>query len=82
MVVRYGGSISAEHGIGIAKLDFVTSARSAGDLAVMRKVKAALDPDGILNPGVLLPPGVTCDSPRNQYRPRSVAGADGCSSAR
>ena len=56
MVVRYGGSISAEHGIGIAKLDFVTSARSAGDLAVMRKVKAALDPDGILNPGVLLPP--------------------------
>ncbi len=57
MVVRRGGSISAEHGVGVAKLGFVTAARSPGDLAVMRRVKAALDPDGILNPGVLLPPG-------------------------
>jgi FAD/FMN-containing dehydrogenase len=56
MVIQRGGSISAEHGVGIAKLDFVTAARSAGDLAVMRRVKSALDPDGILNPGVLLPP--------------------------
>jgi len=56
MVLQRGGSISAEHGVGVAKLDFVTAARSAGDLTVMRKIKAALDPDGILNPGVLLPP--------------------------
>jgi D-lactate dehydrogenase len=56
MVIQRGGSISAEHGIGVAKLDFVTAARSAGDLAVMRRVKGALDPLGILNPGVLLPP--------------------------
>jgi FAD/FMN-containing dehydrogenase len=56
MVIERGGSISAEHGIGIAKLEFVSAARSAGDLAVMRRVKAALDPAGILNPGVLLPP--------------------------
>jgi FAD/FMN-containing dehydrogenase len=56
LVIRHGGSISAEHGIGVAKLDFVTAARSAGDLTVMRRVKAALDPLGILNPGVLLPP--------------------------
>lgn len=56
MVIERGGSISAEHGVGVAKLDFVTAARSAGDLEVMRRVKAALDPGGILNPGVLLPP--------------------------
>jgi FAD/FMN-containing dehydrogenase len=56
MVLRRGGSISAEHGVGVAKLGFVTAARSAGDLAVMRRVKDALDPSGILNPGVLLPP--------------------------
>jgi len=56
MVIRRGGSISAEHGVGVAKLGFVSSARSAGDLTVMRRVKNALDPGGILNPGVLLPP--------------------------
>jgi D-lactate dehydrogenase len=56
MVIQRGGSISAEHGVGIAKLDFVTAARSSGDLTVMRRMKSALDPGGILNPGVLLPP--------------------------
>ena len=55
MVIDRGGSISAEHGVGIAKLDFVTAARTPGDLTVMRRVKGALDPAGILNPGVLLP---------------------------
>jgi FAD/FMN-containing dehydrogenase len=56
MVILRGGSISAEHGVGVAKLDLVSAARSAGDLTVMRRVKDALDPSGILNPGVLLPP--------------------------
>jgi len=56
MVIERGGSISAEHGVGVAKLDFVRAARSAGDLTVMQRVKNALDPLGILNPGVLLPP--------------------------
>jgi FAD/FMN-containing dehydrogenase len=56
MVIQRGGSISSEHGVGVAKLDFVAAARSAGDITVMRRVKDALDPGGILNPGVLLPP--------------------------
>ena len=56
MVILRGGSISAEHGVGVAKLDLVSAARSAGDLTGMRRVKDALDPSGILNPGVLLPP--------------------------
>lgn len=55
MVVARRGSISAEHGVGIAKLAFVGAARSPGDLAVMRRIKDALDPSGVLNPGVLFP---------------------------
>ncbi|MDP3400113.1 MAG: FAD-linked oxidase C-terminal domain-containing protein [Brevundimonas sp.] len=53
-VVADGGSVSAEHGIGTAKRAWLLRDRSAGDVAAMRAIKAALDPDGILNPGVLL----------------------------
>jgi FAD/FMN-containing dehydrogenase len=52
-----GGSISAEHGIGRAKVRWLHLNRSAAELQLMRRVKAALDPQGILNPGALLPPG-------------------------
>ena len=53
LVIEMGGSISAEHGIGRAKAHLLPLDRGAGDLAAMRAIKAALDPDGILNPGVL-----------------------------
>ncbi len=52
-VVRCGGSISAEHGIGTAKARWLPMNRSAGELATMRTIKQALDPAGIMNPGVL-----------------------------
>jgi FAD/FMN-containing dehydrogenase len=55
LVAGLGGSISAEHGIGVAKLPWVGLGRGPADLAAMRAVKAALDPDGILSPGRLLP---------------------------
>jgi FAD/FMN-containing dehydrogenase len=45
------GSISAEHGIGLHKREYLHHSRSAAELAVMRSVKAALDPNAILNPG-------------------------------
>jgi FAD/FMN-containing dehydrogenase len=54
-VVRRGGSISAEHGIGTAKKRWLTRDRSAAEIDAMRSIKHALDPDGILNPNVLLP---------------------------
>ena len=54
LVAGLGGSISAEHGIGVAKRRFLHLARSPEEIAAFRAVKAALDPDGILNPGVLL----------------------------
>jgi len=48
------GSISAEHGIGRLKLDEMTTHKSPVALAMMRAIKAALDPDGIMNPGKVL----------------------------
>jgi len=50
-----GGTLSGEHGIGLAKRDFMAQAFDAATLATMRAVKHALDPDGILNPGKVLP---------------------------
>lgn len=54
-VAEAGGSISAEHGIGRAKSRYLHLTRSATDIAVMRSVKAALDPDRLLSPYTLLP---------------------------
>ncbi len=59
MVVEMGGSISAEHGIGISKMGWLEADRGAVDVAAMRAIKGALDPNGILNPGVLFPTGLT-----------------------
>jgi len=50
---RHGGSISAEHGIGLVKKPYLWCTRSAAEVAVMRGIKAALDPNGIMNPGKL-----------------------------
>jgi FAD/FMN-containing dehydrogenase len=48
---RHGGSISAEHGIGLVKKPYLESTRSAAEIALMRGVKQVFDPRGILNPG-------------------------------
>ena len=49
------GSVSAEHGVGLLKRDFLGFSRSAAEIEVMRAVKNALDPNGVMNPGKLLP---------------------------
>lgn len=49
----HGGSISAEHGIGLVKKPYLSCTRSAPEIAAMRGIKAALDPNGIMNPGKL-----------------------------
>jgi D-lactate dehydrogenase len=62
IVIGLGGTLSGEHGIGLAKRDFIPLALDAQALALMRRIKAEFDPDGILNPGKLLPGEVTNDS--------------------
>lgn len=52
-VAELKGSISAEHGIGIAKRAYLHHSRTAEEIELMRGVKGVLDPDGLLNPGVL-----------------------------
>jgi FAD/FMN-containing dehydrogenase len=54
LAVACGGTISAEHGVGVAKARWLERARGRDEVAAMRAVKRALDPDGLLNPGVVL----------------------------
>jgi len=56
LTLSLGGTLSGEHGIGVAKRDFMPQAFTPATLAAMRAIKHALDPDGILNPGKVLPP--------------------------
>jgi len=51
LVRAHGGTISAEHGIGTLKRAWLGHARSAEEIALMRTLKRALDPDDLLNPG-------------------------------
>jgi FAD/FMN-containing dehydrogenase len=53
-VANRGGSISAEHGIGFAKVDLLQMGKSDTDLTLMRNLKQLMDPKGILNPGKVL----------------------------
>jgi len=51
MIGEYAGAITAEHGVGVNKRDFLDQSRSPEEIALMRTLKHAMDPKGILNPG-------------------------------
>lgn len=51
IVEKYNGSISAEHGVGMTKRDYLQYSRSAAEIAYMKAIKAVFDPNGIMNPG-------------------------------
>ncbi len=55
LVIELEGTLSGEHGIGLVKREFMPLALQPDTLELMRRVKTAFDPDGILNPGKLLP---------------------------
>jgi len=55
-VHAHGGSISAEHGIGQLKREEMARYKSALELDLMHRIKRALDPEGLMNPGKILPP--------------------------
>ena len=50
-VAKVSGSVSAEHGIGRSKRDYLGLSRTASELTLMKTIKNALDPNGILSPG-------------------------------
>jgi FAD/FMN-containing dehydrogenase len=50
-VKKFGGSISAEHGVGSLKVDTLPDYKDPAALALMRSIKQALDPHNLLNPG-------------------------------
>ena len=54
-VVALEGSISGEHGIGFSKAPFLSIELSPDEIALMKRVKAAFDPKGLLNPGKIFP---------------------------
>ena len=55
LCVDMGGTISGEHGIGVEKIQGMSFIFSARDIAAMKKVKAAFDPENLFNPGKVLP---------------------------
>jgi FAD/FMN-containing dehydrogenase len=59
LAIQMGGAVSAEHGIGVAKVRWLVADRGEPDVAAMRAIKHALDPNDVVNPGVLFatPPG-------------------------
>ena len=54
LVAELGGSFSAEHGVGVTKRAYLEKYRGPAELALMRQLKQALDPRGILNPGKVI----------------------------
>ncbi len=55
LVWRFGGTISAEHGLGRELRDRIVGQKPAVELELMQRIKTAFDPDGLFNPGVMLP---------------------------
>ena len=54
-VQKYNGSISAEHGVGMTKRDYLTYSRSEAEIGYMQAIKQVFDPNGIMNPGKIFP---------------------------
>ena len=54
--IRMDGTCTGEHGIGIGKQDYMRLEHGDAAIALMRKIKQAIDPDNIMNPGKILPP--------------------------
>ena len=58
-----GGLLSGEHGVGFLKKEYLSTSLSVDEIALMKGIKQAFDPTGILNPGKVFPTGSDPDSP-------------------
>lgn len=77
--VRFGGTITGEHGVGLAKLHFLAKAVGEPAIEMMRRIKESVDPNGILNPGKIFSLRPRCEGPlptnRDQIKKFADAGA-------
>ncbi len=71
--IRMGGTISGEHGVGLEKRPLMREVYRDTDLAVMARVRAALNPDGLLNPSKVLPGGAGCGEGAHAHDGRAPA---------
>ncbi|WP_344320752.1 FAD-binding oxidoreductase [Streptomyces macrosporus] len=72
MCVELGGSLSGEHGIGLDKACSMPRMFGEDDLAAMERLRKAFDPDGLSNPGKVLPTPRLCGEPPGRYRPHPL----------
>ena len=75
LCVELGGSLSGEHGIGTDKACSMPRMFSEDDLATMRRLRAAFDPDGLCNPGKVFPTPRLCGERPGPYRPHPLEAA-------
>ena len=75
LCVELGGSLSGEHGIGTDKACSMPKMFGEEDLATMRRVRSAFDPEGICNPGKVLPTPRLCGERPGKYRPHALGEA-------
>jgi glycolate oxidase len=73
--VEAGGSITGEHGVGLDKRDSMPAMFTADDLEMMRRVRVAIDPAGLCNPGKVLPTPRLCGERAGPYRPHAIEAA-------
>ena len=57
LIEKRGGSVSAEHGVGLLKRDFLSFTRTETEMGLMRQLKGVFDPNGVMNPGKMLTSG-------------------------
>jgi glycolate oxidase len=69
MCVRYGGSITGEHGVGAEKAAYMADMFGPADLETMQQVRCAFDGDAVFNPGKVFPSTGLCGEKPGPYRP-------------
>ena len=74
MCIRFGGSITGEHGIGIEKRAFLGEMFRPDDVAMMREMCDLVDPKGLSNPGKMFPDGTAPSLVASGPHPLEVAG--------
>jgi len=77
--VRFGGTITGEHGVGLAKMRFLEKAAGEPAIEMMRRIKESVDPNAVLNPGKIFALRPRCEGPlptsRDQIKKFADAGA-------